>query len=92
MIDGLDGNMLNGLGALEHLLMNDNAISRLGNRVFDSLTGLIRLHLQHNLLSELSDDVFTSSLGRLEELFLQNNVLVRLESGVFNNLVGMSKL
>ena len=92
MLERLEATMLNGLGSLEHLLVNDNDITWLEDGAFESLTALIRLHLQHNLLSEIQSNVFTNSLARLSELCLQNNLIRRLESGVFDNLVGLEKL
>ena len=74
-----------GLGNLEWLYLQNNALSILPSGVFSGLGSLRGLFLESNQLSTLPSGVF-SGLGNLEWLYLQNNPLSTLPAGIFVGL------
>ena len=82
---------LDGLIALDQLLLNFNDLSSLPADVFDELTALKALSLLHNDLSSLPAGVF-DELTALESLYLSDNDLSSLPAGVFDKLTALEQL
>lgn len=82
-------------GHEEHLLVLDlsqNQIVDIEPGAFNAFSNLLELKLTHNNLTELSNDIFTSSLRSLHHLYLDYNFLSHLDTGLFDNLVSLTKL
>ena len=82
---------LDGLIALDQLLLHFNDLSSLPADVFDELTALKALGLLHNDLSSLPAGVFDELIS-LEGLYLSDNDLSSLPAGVFDELTALEKL
>ncbi|XP_002000277.4 leucine-rich repeat-containing protein 15 [Drosophila mojavensis] len=70
---------------LKILLLSENAISELGENVFNYATGLEFLFLSNNQLSRLHPDTF-KGLHQLRHLDLNDNRLEELPEGLFADL------
>lgn len=76
---------LSGLRMLQSLSLQDNVISKLGDRAFVGLISLTILNLSSNSLIELPPDLFQAP-RLLTHLYLQNNSLRVLAPGLLEGL------
>lgn len=80
---GLPPGVFTGLGSLQELFLDGNAICELSPDLFSGLFLLEQLWLQHNAIDHLPPAVF-ADLGSLTSLSLQDNALRTLPAGLFS--------
>uniref|UniRef100_A0AAR5PYD6 TIR domain-containing protein n=1 Tax=Dendroctonus ponderosae TaxID=77166 RepID=A0AAR5PYD6_DENPD len=84
-IIALPDNGFSALRSLEELLLQNNAISTLGDRAFVGLNALKALNLSSNCLVAMPPELFQSS-RQLTHLYLHNNSLSVLAPGLLEGL------
>ena len=82
---------LNGLVAVEYLLLHGNSLTSLPEQGFSGLTSLKELWLQDNSLSMLPEEVF-QGLNSLQNIYLYRNSLSTLPPKVFRGLGNLREL
>lgn len=78
---------------LQELRLNNNSISNLRGKPFDSLEKLLILDLSRNQInSDQLDSVLSGKLSNLRELDLANNKITKLNQHQFQNLIHLERL
>ena len=87
----LNDNLFIGRKSLESLFLNSSHVVSISNETFKGLSDLVTLHLEHNVLAQLSGGEFLE-LTSLEHLHLHNNKLVYIASDTFSSLKNLKTL
>lgn len=93
LIDTVDRIVSSDLSNMSVLVLSNNIISNITGNVFQNLTVLRTLSLDHNLISSPSLDRWTFSwLGNLETLYLGHNALKELNGSWFQKSYSLRTL